>query len=156
MAWREYRDLLRQMENDMQRFAEDAFHGFFETPPGANRFWQPAADVHETETALVIKMEMAGVTTDSVNVSLAADGRHLAVSGLRAEKAVERAERTGCHQLEIYFGPFERVFTIPGDIEVDRDAIGATLRDGFLTVTLPRRARQEPLTRSIPIEVQER
>ena len=74
MAFRDYRDLLRQMENDMQRFAEDAFLGFFDPPSSLNRFWQPAADVHETEGGILIKMELAGVTTDSVNVSLSADG----------------------------------------------------------------------------------
>lgn len=155
MSWREYRDLLRQMENDMQRYAEDAFLGFLEPPGNGSRFWQPAADIHETEKSIVIKMELAGVTADSVNVSLSADGRHLSVAGARTERADERGERTGCHQLEIYFGPFERTFGIPSEAEIDRDAITATLRDGFLTITLPRRARTEPQTRNIPIEVQE-
>jgi len=149
MAWRDYRDLMRQMDYDMQRFTEEAF-GFLETP---NRFWQPSADVHETEVGIVIKMELAGVTAENINVSLSGDGRRLTVAGVRAENAVERAARTGCHQLEVYFGPFERTFTIPNEFEIERDEIGATLRDGFLTITLPRR---EPVTvtRTIPIEVQ--
>ena len=149
MAWRDYRDLMRQMEYDMHRFTEEAF-GFLETP---NRFWQPSADVHETGTGIVIKMELAGVTADNIQVSLSADGRRLTVAGVRSEAAQERSSRTGCHQLEIYFGPFERTFTIPGEFETERDEIGATLKEGFLTITLPRRA-QSVTTRSIPIEVQ--
>jgi hypothetical protein len=62
------------------------------------------------------------------------------------------AARRGCHQLEIYFGPFERTFPIPPDVEIDRDAISATLKDGFLTIHLPRRVRQPQVSRSIPIE----
>jgi HSP20 family protein len=149
MAWRDYRDLMRQMDYDMQRFTEEAF-GFLETP---NRFWQPSADVHETDAGIVIKLELAGVTAENIHVSLSGDGRRLTVSGVRTEGTEERSMRTGCHLLEIYFGPFERTFTIPADFETERDEIGATLKDGFLTVTLPRRA-QALTTRSIPIEVQ--
>ena len=149
MAWRDYRDLMRQMEYDMHRFTEEAF-GFLETP---NRFWQPGADVHETDAGIVVKMELAGVTADNLQVSLSGDGRRLMVAGVRSEAAEERTLRTGCHQLEVYFGPFERTFTVPGDFETERDAISATLRDGFLTITLPRRAHT-PATRPIPIEVQ--
>lgn len=149
MAWRDYRDLMRQMDYDMHRFTEEAF-GFLETP---NRFWQPGADVHETGAGIVIKMELAGVTAENIQVSLSADGRRLMVAGVRSEGADERSIRTGCHQLEIYFGPFERTFTVPGDFETERDEIGATLKEGFLTITLPRRARTAA-TRTIPIEVQ--
>jgi HSP20 family protein len=152
MAWRDYRDLMRQMEYDMHRFTEEAF-GFLETP---NRFWQPSADVHETGSSIVIKMELAGVTAENVNVSISGDGRRLTVSGTRAEQAEERSMRTGCHQLEIYFGPFERSFLIPAEFDIDRDAISATLREGFLTITLPRRERAPVVTRNIPIAVEDR
>ena len=151
MAWRDYRDLLRQMD-EMQRFTEETLMGFLESPL-ANRFWQPAADVHETEPSIVIKLELAGVTASAVHVSLSGDGRRLSVSGTRTETGLERETRTACHQLEIYFGPFERTFLLPPEIEVDRDAITASLKDGFLTITLPRRQRTPVTTRTIPIEV---
>jgi HSP20 family protein len=138
------------MEHDMQRFTEEAF-GFLDTP---SRFWQPPADVHETDAGIVIKVELAGVTTENVNVALSGDGRRLTVSGVRAEQKEERTTRTGCHQLEIYFGPFERTFALPADFEIERDAITATLREGFLTITLPRRAPAPLPSRTIPIEVE--
>ena len=149
MAWRDHRDLMRQMEYDMHRFTEEAF-GFLDTP---ERFWQPGADVHETDAGVVVKMELAGVTAEGLQVSLSGDGRRLTVGGVRSEGAEERVLRTGCHQLEIYFGPFERTFTVPGDFETERDAISATLKDGFLTITLPRR-KHAHVPRPIPIEVQ--
>lgn len=153
MGWREHRDLMRQMEFDMQRFTEDALSAFLENSGTLNRFWQPAADVHETEAGMVIKMELAGVTARDVNVSLSGNGRALTVSGTRAERHEERDARTGCHQLEIYFGPFERTFTVPPDLDVNRDAITATLKDGFLAITLPRQTRTVTAVRNIPIEV---
>jgi HSP20 family molecular chaperone IbpA len=48
--------------------------------------------------------------------------------------------------MEIAYGPFERVFALPPDADVD--AIGATLQDGFLKISVPRRAgggRQVPV-----------
>lgn len=155
MARRDYRDLFRQMEQDMQRFTEEAFVSFFDTPGSYKRFWQPAADVHETTEGIVIKLELAGVTTENVNVSLSGNGRRLVVSGTRSEEDKEREGRIGCHQLEIYFGPFERTFILSEDHNIDREQISATLRDGFLTIMLPKRERPLLQERNIPISVEE-
>jgi HSP20 family protein len=153
MAWRDYRDLFRQMEVDMHRFIEES--SFLDHSLSMSRFWQPAADVHETEAGMIVKLELAGVTVSDVQVSLSGDGRILSISGSRSEQGDERAKRVSCHQLEIYFGPFERTFSIPSDMDIERDGITATLKDGFLTITLPRRQRTPAQTRTIPIEVVE-
>jgi HSP20 family protein len=139
------------MEIDMHRFVEEST--FMDHSLSMSRFWQPAADVHETDAGMVVKLEVAGVTVSDVQVSLSGDGRLLSISGVRSEQRDERARRTSCHQLEIYFGPFERTFTIPHDVDIERDAITATLKDGFLTITLPRRQPTLTPTRTIPIEV---
>jgi HSP20 family protein len=48
--------------------------------------------------------------------------------------------------MEIAYGSFERMFALPPDADVD--AIAATLQDGFLKISIPRRAgggRQVPV-----------
>lgn len=136
------------------RFSEEALRAFLEAQGGLSRFWQPAADIHETEDSLVIKMEVAGATTETLSVTLSGDGQHLTVSGSRGEQSEEQAARTQCHQLEIYFGPFERTFELPDNFRVDRDAISATLKHGFLTIRLPRHVAPVIATRTIPIEME--
>jgi HSP20 family molecular chaperone IbpA len=44
---------------------------------------------------------------------------------------------------------------LPDDREIERDNIAATLKDGFLTITLPRRERAALVSRNIPIAIEE-
>lgn len=155
--FRNYRDILRQMELEMQRLSDDALLSVFGTLGATERFWQPPVDLCETEDALVVKAEIAGVQPDRINVSLSADDRMLVISGIRAEDEEERRARVRCYQLEIYYGPFERHVTLPPDILIDRDNISASYRNGVLTVRLPKRVQEEiPATRRIPITESER
>ena len=153
MAFNDYRDIIRQMEREMQQLSDEAFRGFFAFPSGgAGRFWQPPVDIHETNEAVVIKIELAGVKADDLQVSLTPDDGILNVSGVRAEAHADREGRVRCHQLEIYFGPFERAIELPGGLRLNREAVRATYRDGFLLVTLPKKPSEDrPQTRVIPI-----
>jgi HSP20 family protein len=144
-------DLWRQMESEMQRIAEEAMRGFFGDPIAQNRFWHPRADVHETADSVLVKMEIVGVRPDQLNVELSSDNRVLKVSGVRSEDDEERAQRIRCYQLEIYFGPFEREILLPHHVRIDRDAIVASYRDGFLLVTLPKSQQEEPPERAIVV-----
>jgi HSP20 family protein len=151
MAFKDYRDIIRQMEREMQQLSDEAFRGFFDVPLGAGRFWQPSVDVHETETHVVVKMELAGARSEDLQVSLSPDDRVLSISGIRTESQADREGRLRCHQLEVYFGPFERAIGLPS-IPINRDQITATYREGFLQILLPKRkATEQRKTRVIPI-----
>lgn len=152
MAFKDYRDIIKQMEREMQQLQDEALRGFFDVSMGsAGRFWQPPVDIHETDGHLVVKMELAGARSDDLQVSLSPDDRVLTVTGARAEAHPDREGRIRCHQLEIYFGPFERAVGLP-PIPVNRDRITATYKDGFLQVTLPKRlVAEKPQKRLIPI-----
>ena len=153
MAFKDYRDIIRQMEREMQQMQDEAFRGFFDVPMtgGAGRFWQPPVDIHETDRNIVVKMELAGARSEDIQVSLSPDDRVLTVTGARTEAHADREGRIRCHQLEIYFGPFERAIGLPS-IPVLRDQITATYKDGFLQITLPKRlVPEKPKKRMIPI-----
>jgi HSP20 family protein len=98
--------------------------------------WQPDVDVFETEAGIVVVVELAGVRSDDVRVTV--DGEVLRVSGIR--RVPERTDLKRLLQMEIAAGPFERRLRIP--IAFDRDQVSAHLADGYLTVTLPRRLPQ--------------
>ena len=155
MAFNDYRDIIRQMEREMQQLSDEAFRGFFALPSGGSRFWQPSVDIHETEEAVLIKVELAGVKADDIQVSLTPDDRVLNISGTRREGQDAREGRVRSHHLEIYVGPFERAVALPSGIRLNRDAIKAAYKDGFLLVTLPKRQNTEkPQTHVIPIQTE--
>jgi len=135
-------DIFLQLETNMRRGAEDAMR--------AVRF-RPCADVYETKAALIVKMELAGVRPERLNITLSADDRLLVISGERGELESERQERIRCYQLEVYFGSFERQVALPSSLRIDRDNIKAHYRDGFLVVTLPKRPDAPPEKRVIEI-----
>ena len=105
--------------------------------------WQPDVDVFETERGVVVRVELAGIRSEDVRVSV--DGQVLRLSGVRGAPQGEEVQRL--HQMEITSGPFERQVRIP--IAFDRDHVSAHLANGFLTVTLPRR---DPARRRVKVE----
>ncbi len=95
--------------------------------------WQPDVDVFETEIAIVVRAEIAGVRSQDLKVRV--DGQVLRIGGVRP--APEGSEVKRLHQMEIASGPFERRVRIP--IAFEQDRVTAHVTDGFLTVTLPKR-----------------
>lgn len=145
-----YEDLIRQMEQEFERSDEvlrRVLHAF--TSP--ERFWEPRADVYETREAVKVKVELAGVRPDSIQVELSADARSLSIRGVREDERKEAVDRILFHQMEIYLGPFERLLPLPPGAEVDRDQVTAAYRDGFLMITLPKQTR--PATQMTQIQV---
>ncbi len=105
--------------------------------------WQPGIDIFETEKAVVVRAEIAGVRREDVRVTV--DDDLLRISGSR--RAPSRTDVRRLHQMEIACGPFERAIRIT--IPFDRDQVAAHLEDGVLTVTLPRRV---PASRQLDVE----
>lgn len=138
-------DLIRQMEQEFDR-SEEILRRFLHSITSPERFWEPQADVYETREAIKVKVELAGVRSETIQVELAGDGRSLSIRGVREEDRTECAGRILFHQMEIYLGPFERVITLPHGAEVDREAVDATYKDGFLLITLPKRPKRPQTT----------
>jgi len=139
------------MDAEMQRIAEETLRGFLREVPNPNKFWQPRVDLHETVNSIVVKVEVSGVKTEKLSVSISNDDRFLTISGERYEEDEERESRIRCYQLEIYFGPFERKIYLPNNVRINRDGIVANYRDGFLIITLPKREGVKSELRTIPV-----
>lgn len=92
--------------------------------------WHPPTDVYETDGRLIVIVEIAGMRDSDFNVTL--HGQRLTISGVR--QRITQAD-SAFHQLEIAFGEFRTTVSVPWPVQ--RDAVAATYRDGFLRVELP-------------------
>ena len=101
--------------------------------------WRPPTDVLETGPGLVVKIELAGVREDDVEITLFDDV--LVVAGQRREEYPEgvdcRAQECRYHESDVRYGEFRAEVYLP--LAVDADRVTARYDDGFLYVTLPRR-----------------
>jgi HSP20 family protein len=119
-------------QQELERLFHELWHVRQRTMLPAGE-WRPPTDVYETPERLVVKMELAGVPEEAVEITLYAD--HLVVSGTRTDR--EPAGAQGAYrEAGIHYGPFRAEVRLP--TTVDGEHVVATLDNGFLTITLPR------------------
>jgi HSP20 family protein len=92
--------------------------------------WKPPADVYETEDAMVVRVEVAGMREDNFSIEL--NGRELIIRGSRQDTDEHRT----FHQMEIRFGEFILSLELP--FYISTDEIQAVYNNGFLRVMLPK------------------
>jgi HSP20 family protein len=101
------------------------------------RVYVPVTDIFETEEALTLKLEMPGVAKDRVDVRVENDV-------LTIEGRMEFGPYESLRPLytEYNVGNYARTFQLSSKIE--QDGIGATLKDGVMTLVLPKVERAKP------------
>jgi HSP20 family protein len=92
-------------------------------------------DMYQTRDNVIIKSTIAGVKGDDLDITIAND--MLTIRGDR--KREEKIEAEDYFYQECYWGGFSRSVILP--VDVDTEHIEADLRDGILTVILPKAAK---------------
>jgi HSP20 family protein len=100
--------------------------------------YTPRFDVKETKDAYVMKADLPGVRDEEVDVSLS--GNMLTISGKKEEEHKEEGEQY--YAMERTYGSFSRSFSLPDS--VDGEHVAAELKDGVLTVNVPKRPEAQP------------
>ncbi len=93
---------------------------------------QLTIDVFQTENEIIIQSTVAGVRPDDLDVQITRD-----MVTLRGKREQSRQiDRDNYFFQELYWGTFSRAITLPQ--EVDVDGAEASLKQGLLTVRLPK------------------
>jgi len=96
---------------------------------------QLTIDMFQTKDNVIIKSTIAGVKPEDIDVTIAND--MVTIRGER-KRDFEASSEDYFYQ-ECYWGSFSRSVVLPVDVDIEN--VGADLRDGILTVTLPKAAK---------------
>jgi HSP20 family molecular chaperone IbpA len=106
------------------------------------RTFLPTTDIYETAEALTVVMEMPGVDRSNLDISI--EDNVLSVAG---EIDFSKYERLQPVYTEYNIGHYRRSFSLSSTI--DREKIKAEMKDGVLTLTMPKAEAAKP--RKIPV-----
>jgi HSP20 family protein len=124
--WDPLSDLLALHEQIGQLVGADA--------PG----WTPPVDLYETSSQFVLTAELPGLSRDQIEIH--AEQYRIVIRGARAAGPSSDVACEQFHRVERGHGRFSRAFTLPEAIDVER--VSADLKDGILTVSIPKAAEQ--------------
>jgi HSP20 family protein len=120
--WDPLRDLLALHEQLGHLVGTDA--------PG----WTPPVDLYETPHEYVLTAELPGLAREQIDVH--AEDSRIVIRGARGPDPARNIPCEQYHRVERGHGRFSRAFSLPDPIDVER--ISADLKDGILTVTIPK------------------
>lgn len=126
---------LLNLQNEMNRVFEDFFQDMPTRRPYGRQY--PAMNLWADGDAAWIETELPGLTLEDLDVSVR--GNEVTIAGHR--KIADQKD-AAWHRRERAYGDFTRTLAIPW--EIDADKVEATLRDGVLTVRLPKSESAKP------------
>jgi len=102
------------------------------------RTFVPTTDIYETDQALTLVMEMPGVEKSSVDIGVEND-----VLTIAGRVDFSKYEKLQPVYTEYNVGHYRRSFSLSPS-RIDRDKIRAEMKDGLLTLTLPKAEGAKP------------
>jgi HSP20 family protein len=129
----------QQLERHYRQLVHDALRQSHQSILQRSATWRPLADIRESAEMLMVKIELAGMKEEEIDVTLYEDA--LVVSGERHEEP-EGNENVYYHEAQIRYGPFriEVLLLLP----IDREGVKARYENGFLWVDLPKLPQNKP------------
>ncbi len=104
---------------------------------GSEVLLRPAVDVYETEEGVIVKADLPGVSKESLNVQV--DKEILTIEGTVSLDVPEKME---ARYAEVQSSRYRHSFTLSQDLDTSR--IEAELKNGVLTLTIPKREEVKP------------
>lgn len=145
MARRDLDDWFWQVGSELQRLSDEMFR--VQRSIARRRSWEPRADVFEDDAGrIVIRVELAGVRSEDIQMAYISQRNSILIRGARHDDSELAESMVGCHQLEIYYGEFQREIELPRT-DIDPTRIRMVHQNGFLYVLVPTRTAVDRRTR---------
>jgi HSP20 family protein len=114
--------------------------------PFEQGLWQPPVDIYEDDHEVVIKMEVAEVAQEDIDVQI--EDHTLIIQGVRRLEQEDRKQNY--QRIERSYGNFRRVFSLPAAVDADRTR--ARCDKGVLKIVLPKKDQEKPRQIEISVE----
>ncbi|HEY4387271.1 MAG TPA: Hsp20/alpha crystallin family protein [Ktedonobacteraceae bacterium] len=134
----------KQLEQHYRQLLHDALRQSQQSMLDRSTAWRPPADILESAELFTIRVELAGMREEEIEVTLYEDA--LVISGER-HNTQKSQENVYYHEAQIRYGPFRVEIFIPAPVK--REAVTARYENGFLQVDLPRALEKKPESVSI-------
>lgn len=141
--------------SSLRKEIDDLFNTWAETMPFAGllsdvrEFW-PSMNVSETDKDVVLTAELPGVDEKNIDVSVSDD--QITINGEKRSEVDEKKEEKGrtFRRVECSYGSFHRSMVLP--FKIDPDKVQASVKNGVLTVTIPKPPEAQRATKKIAIK----
>jgi HSP20 family protein len=120
---------LLRLQDQMNRLFEDFFEDIPALRPYSGAY--PAVNVWEDGDCAYLEAELPGMSMNDIEVLVMGDQ-----VTVRGQRKIEEVKDASWHRRERSQGEFSRTLSLPWQIEADK--VEAHLRDGILTVKLPK------------------
>lgn len=107
---------------------------------------QLAIDAFQTDDSVIVKAPLAGVKPEDLEISITDET--VTVKGERKDQSEIQRENYLCQ--ECYWGAFSRSYVLP--VPVVSDKAQASLKNGILTITIPKQEKTKARTIEIKTE----
>ncbi len=97
---------------------------------GSGNPWYPSADIYQMPDGWLVKVELAGVSTDEIEIDI--QGNQLYIAGCRRDKSC--AVGMTFQQMEISYSRFEKTLRFPATI--DSAKVEHNFDNGLLIIRL--------------------
>jgi HSP20 family protein len=137
LRWDPFQDML-SLQDEMNRMFDRAAGRTSPTTGQVTRTWAPLLDIAERKDAYVVTVEVPGVDSEDIDVTL--ENAMLTIQGERrpAQESLEQQYL----RVERAYGTFRRSVSLPSTVQAD--AIQASYDNGLLQLVSPRPRRPSP------------
>lgn len=149
---------VQQLHREIDRLFDEAFRGFgfpaFNRPAlwdrmlseGVGQTFRANLNVESDDHQYTVTLEAPGLEQEDLSIDL--KERMLVIKGNKREETEDKDKQY--YRIERRYGAFERVLSVPDDADVE--GINASMKNGLLTINIPRQEVDESKVKKITID----
>lgn len=144
---------LNTLRQQMNRLFDEIMHpestqGIF--PKMDNLAWNPAIELKETDRDIILKIQVPGIDAKDLDIQVSENA--VAIAGEYEEE--KTSDTKGYYRSEFSYGKFQRIVPLP--VNVKQEQVAANIKDGIVTLTIPKAEISPRNVVKVDLSVQEK